>query len=404
MSSNRPPTLPVPARELLRRYAEQWSARAVRGLSVLEDPALPPELIFLDPFAGRDHPLPAGAAGCGPIVAAALGRGERAGVRALLLDEDPVKVEWLAAALRDLGAAGVQPAEGSWDGVAGLESARELLALLDPPAARMLPLDSLRPLLGHGGAELLIRFPVHEIRRLAQYPGSTLADLPPYARRVVEGISAMLGDGRDGWAFTWRQVVESGGERAAEARIVAEYAERLRAAGAPLAHVLPLAGLESSPPEYLLLVSPDPSRALFLNELVFALRNEGRLPWPETDSPLVRYEQSGELQLFGRREGGATRERIVDRVALAHGLAERFAGRTVPYGAVISAHLDTELFTDDLRRALGDLRRDGRALYRSLSHPAAEVAFPRGGTGRRLAAARRRRGADEELSLSLDAD
>ncbi|HYW07660.1 MAG TPA: hypothetical protein VE913_11930, partial [Longimicrobium sp.] len=57
-------------------------------------------------------------------------------------------------------------------------------------------------------------------------------------------------------------------------------------------------------------------------------------------------------------------------------LAGRHRGATLPLRAVLIALADTDLTQDEVRRALGVLRREGRAVYRSLTHPDAVVIFP----------------------------
>src|SRR5690606_34522128 len=87
------------------------------------------------------------------------------------------------------------------------------------------------------------------------------------------------------------------------------------------------------------------------------------------------------------------RLREVDVLRLAHRLTTRYAGRTLSWGEVLAGEAGTELFAVDVRRALAELRREGRALYASLAAPDAPVAFPRAGRGRagpRSARSRRR--------------
>ncbi|HET8656646.1 MAG TPA: hypothetical protein VFL93_14085, partial [Longimicrobiaceae bacterium] len=126
--------LPSAARELARRHAEAWAARAVRGLSRGAEPGSPPEIVVLDAFAGRDHPLPAGVFPCAASIVARLAAGARraraGAVRVVLREEDPVKVEWLAAALDGgvAGPAGIDLREGlraADDEAEWLGSARE---------------------------------------------------------------------------------------------------------------------------------------------------------------------------------------------------------------------------------------------------------------------------------------
>lgn len=249
--------------------------------------------------------------------------------------------------------------------------------------------------------DLLLRFPASDLRRLGGFRGVPLADLPPYARRAAEGISRLLGDERHSWALRWRAAQAERGDAAGEAEVVDAFASGLRGAtGRPVRvfRVGPADGADA-----LLLVSGDPARVLWMNEVLHDARSAGWLPWAtEAEDGFVRTVARGELELFG---GGAEgRERVVDLPALAHALAGRFAGRRVALRVVLESVRESALFVDDVRRALAALRRDGRALYRSLRRPDAEIAFIRSGGGllRGGARGRRRGGAEGELLLPFD--
>lgn len=405
-----------PTRRLLGEYALAWVREALRsGAAPQEEGAA--AVVLLDPFAGADHPAspPLSARVLG-AVEALVTRREGGTVRALLLDEDPVKVEWVQRAL-PAGAGGEGPLrgecrEGEAEVLQGAEEAAAVrgagaaLALLDPPTAGRLPLEALAALL-RGGADVLLRFPAADLRRLGPHHGSPLADLPPFARRGVEGISALLGDARHAWVFRWTTLYADRGGAAAEREMVAELAERLREASGGVVRMVTLAPAPAEP-EHLLLATRAPGRALLLNRVLFTAREAGWLPWPDGEGDgWVRHEPSGELDLFaGGRAGAASgsRERRVDGVALAHSIATRFAGQTVCWGAVLQSLVDSDLFVDDVRRALTELRRDGRAMYRALASDASEIAFPRRRMpqGRRPRAAQRGRGGEAPLFAGSD--
>lgn len=415
----------APPRALLRDYALAWAERVLRGAVVRaagEDDPL--EVLVLDPFAGADHPLPPGEM---PVPVEVLARvfapagREPSRARAFLLEEDPVKLDWLLAACgaaglegrtgRGGGSSEISLVEGAWDGagsdLALPEGARAGIALLDPPGAGKLPLAPLLALLRrHPGMDLLLRFPVSDLRRLAGFRGIPLADLPPYARRSAEGLSRLLDDPRHGWAIPWSRTA-GGEEGAAEAEVVERLAERLRGAGERHVRVFRVEAFAEA--DFLLLASPDPARLLLMNEVLLAARNEGRLPWPE-DGEVVRHVPRAELELFAGPAGSPgpaaeARDRTVDLTSVAHSLALRFAGRRATLRRVLESVVASDLFEEDVRAALRELRRDGRALYRSLAQPEAEIAFPRQGDARARPAGRgRRRGGGEELSLALDPD
>lgn len=415
---------PPPAVELMRRHADAWAERAARGASAAADGDGLAEVVLVDGCAGTEYPH-APAEGPGAVGAAVrLLRGDRrGGVRVVLVEEDPAKVEWLQKALQrhlpgePLGrvpADGALPGLNLWEAdwsacgsLAGLAAeAREVLVLLDPASAAKLPLAPLLSLLRPGRAEVLLRFPAADLRRLARYRGSTLADLPPHARRTVEGVSRLLDDPRHAWAFAWRHALEGEGEEAAVRGVVGTYAERLGLECGRPVRWLALQP-EAAPAEHLLLVAGDARGALELNRALFQTRCAGALPWPaEGGDELVRYPPGVELALFGdgaASQGQGRRERVVDRLLLAHSLAERFAGRSPTLEQVLRSVVDTDLLPEDVRQALLDLRRDGRALFRSLASPTVEIAFPRAGGRRPPAPRSRRRGpAPTELTLSFD--
>lgn len=422
-SSSSLPASP-PARELLRRFAVAWAADALRGGRPPSDASGPdPAILLVDPFAGADYPIAEPEAPLGIAVAERLlalkNPGDRPeGVRVLLGDEDPHKVQWLTAAGQRAGLGDVLATaeeadedarsgpvlvrEGSareWTAAPrALAAACQALVVLDPPSAAELPWETTASLVAQRRAEVLIHVPTAELRRLARFPATPLADLPPYGKRAVDGLSRFLGDRRHSWFLDWR----AGAEEELEERVVTAFRRRLEAeVGETVCRVTVPAGEAES--FDLLLVRAAGWRALRIDELLFEARCEGTLPWPGESPAWIRYERSADLQLFGDAFGGARRERHVDRVLVAHTLAERFSGRTLRLDLLLRSLAGQGLFPDDVRRALGDLRKDGRALFRSLAAEDCEIAFPSTRL-RTSAVGRRRRTTDAELSLSLDPD
>lgn len=357
-----------PARELLRAYADAWA----------EEASIPPPALLVDLFAGSDYPT-AEPPGPGAARAAARligpGSGERGAV--VLLEEDPAKLEWLAARISEQGIAvapaGEEPACGRatlreggasrLESIAALrDSAGAALLLADAPAAGAIPLAALAPWLAAPGVDLLVRLPMCELRRLAGYPASPIADLPPRLRRSVEGVSAFLGDARHAWMRDWSASLAGGVERALDG-FGSAYAARVRELGAPIVRRVRLPGADGA--GEMMLCTHRPERALLLNRVVHGLRGEGVLDWPEDDpSALVRYPPRAELGLFARTGGGdvggVERERVVDHARLTRRLAARFRGRRVTLEELLRELTETELFLEEARRALLALRREGR--------------------------------------------
>ncbi|HVG46488.1 MAG TPA: hypothetical protein VM890_17210 [Longimicrobium sp.] len=80
---------------------------------------------------------------------------------------------------------------------------------LAPATARALPWEAVAPLLAIPGATLLIRFPHADFEKQSRHTGA-LADLPGFARRIVEGCSSLLADGKPAWLSAWRTDARGG--------------------------------------------------------------------------------------------------------------------------------------------------------------------------------------------------
>jgi hypothetical protein len=403
----RSPTAPRDAvRELLARYLAARCSGPGRRAGGGDDAAAPPPLLLVDAFAGAAHGEPEGRPL--PLRARVAGAGAGRTARVLLLEEDPVRVEWLrqvvggAPGQPEGGAGEVTVAEGGLSELAAMLPAAEAadpVVLLDAPSARALPLDAVLALAQGAGAELIVRLPVVELRRLERFRALPLADLPPYARRIVDGWSEMAGTRRHDWFLGWHGAPRRAGEEAAVRAVADAYAaalrERLRGRIVRRAEVL---RDEGEPPDHLVHVASSGEQPLTMNRVLHALRGEGVLPWPAAGDGLVRYQDPGLLELFagasGAPPGGAARIRAVDTPALAQRLALEHAGRTVGYDLVLGGLAESELFVEDVRAALLALRREGRARFRTPLHPATEVAFAEAGSavapgaGRRLREAR----------------
>lgn len=424
----------APQDEIVRVYLQLWIRDLLRCLPLPDaDEAGERRALYVDGFAGAEHRFGRPAALDGAPGAAAarlltvfrastdhLGR-PRGWVNALLAEEDPVYLARLREALgdvglgervregahlRSLGPGEIALVQGEWREVirpGALPDGWGVLQLLDPAAPGALPLESLRPCLG-AGHELLVLFPGAALQRQSRFPTGPLTDLPPYARRAVEGYSSLLGDPAHRWLTAFRGVEAEKGPEAAEEAVAEAYLARLRTAGTGgVARRVPVRAPGAEGATHLLLLAREAERALELNETLFRGRSEGWLA-PDDPGALVREEAAGELELFGGRPGGGgglLREPNLPEIA--NRISSELAGRTVTLAAVLAHLAGSGLFPGEVRRALSALRRDGRALFRSLADGEARIAFPRGRAARAPSGRKRRSRAPELFGRSDDA-
>ncbi|MEW5927718.1 MAG: three-Cys-motif partner protein TcmP [Gemmatimonadota bacterium] len=430
------------AHEVLEHFLAEWTEAVARELRAARPPEesaepAPFRVLYVDAFcnSGGRHVL------VGPGRSAAPGSAAR-GVRALdrlaarapgarvplhaaavLVEADPAELDRLERELERTGAghrvrrtddpSALAPGDVAllhmeWadaaERVARLAAAADhALCYLAPPAPGKLPLASLRPLLAVPAADVLLTFPHADLQKQARYRGSTIADLPAHARQLVEGYSALFGDARYEWLSLWRDAERAGGGRAAEARLVERYAERLTAGGRAVRRVDVRLSDEAADSLYLFLAARDPLRALALNQGLRGAGVDDRAGLDRTfraDTP-AEPEEAGTLELFALDDPeplpGAPGELPADLALLSRTLRERFRGRTVAYGEVVAGLADTDLTPDEVRRAMAVLKRTGEAVYRGLSDAAAEVAFPETPVPPARPKKRARRGAEMPL-------
>ena len=425
---------------MLRRYVTEWASGILRHPQPA-DAVDAVHLVYVVAFAGPVYSGPhslQGDAAFTPVLSAigvldaCLARSGRhdgsARVNTVLVENDPVAVERLVAALTDAGLGArlrqtrdlstLLPGEIAviQDEFARIvpelvrftaEPCRALYQLAAPTPA-MLPLAVVQSITEPAGADALIDFPADGLRKQAQFRTVPLADLPTYARRIVEGYSLLLGDPRHGWVALWREVERTQGEAAAEARILEQYRERLAAANSQAvvkAVRLSLSGDAAATGE-LFLVTQDPTHPLRMNRALRAARLAGELAWDETISSFVVEEDTGVLDLFapgGHSEGDASapsgRVRKVDLPALAQHVLARYAGQTVEFGRVLAGLADSDLFVDEVKQAMSLLRRTGHAAYQSLA-VATPIRFaPAGSTIQAQSRSRRRIQTAAELPI-----
>lgn len=356
-----PPTVPEnAAQEIASQYSVAWAA------------ALPDvRLLYVEGFpdAGsvqRIQALP-----------------ERAS--AVLVEEDPARVAHLRGLLKRLDREDVSVLEADITGAIPVlvERATEVghaLVHLHPPAPGKLPLDTVRVLAAVAGVDFWIRFPHEDLHKLTRFRGSTLADLPPYARRIVEGYSHLLDDPRQGWAAEWRrEAIHPTG--AAEQLVVEKFRDALLAVASSRALKLVELELTAGVSLRLFCMTSDPMRALALNSALEEAGLDAQVRWPEKRFRRILPAPPPLAEALDFFYGAGVSPpkppvRELDEKLLADVIDSRFVGRMVPLGDVVRELLGTDVFPDDVRRALRLLRRDGRALYRSLKASDAEIAFP----------------------------
>jgi hypothetical protein len=140
--------------------------------------------------------------------------------------------------------------------VAKLAAGARTFAWLAPWSARALPWDALRPLVALRDTTLLIRFPHADFEKQSPHTGP-LADLPLFARRIVEGCSAFLGDAKHSWLPAWRAAPGEG------LALVLERFQALLQSAAGDRAVRPIALEENGARTWLFLVPADvPARAV----------------------------------------------------------------------------------------------------------------------------------------------
>jgi hypothetical protein len=261
-------------------YAGRWARAQVRAAE--EAPSAP---WFVDAFAGADlqrAALRGAAVEAGAVASVRAMADSVDGIRIVLADEDPGLLVRLEEELDRRGAGGrvrrtrdvdaIQPGEiglveSSFAALsAGLAEAMggsAALVRLAPLSARALPWTALQPLASRADTRLLLRFPAEDFHKQARVTGP-IADFPPHVRRLVEGCSALLGDGRHGWLAAWRDVVRRDGADGALEGVVDRYRELV--AGAAEGRIVRVQRVEGGPaPVHLLLATSDPADVLELN-------------------------------------------------------------------------------------------------------------------------------------------
>jgi hypothetical protein len=381
-------------------YAGRWSRAHVHRPEREGEAVEPPSAWFVDAFAGADLQRAA-------IRGTAVEAGGLASVRAMadsvdrihivLADEDPGLLVRLEGELNRLGMGGrvrrtrdvasIEPGEiglveSSFAALsAGLMDAigdSAALVRLAPLSARGLPWTALQPIASRGDTELLLRFPAEDFHKQARVTGP-IADFPPNIRRLVEGCSALLGDGRHAWLAAWREAVRREGTDAALDDVVGRYRELVEGAGeGRIVRTQRLgSGAESV---HLLLATSNLAHVLELNG---AIADGGADPLPPAITPAEPEPEPEEiddqppaLDLFPVPPPPVEpKPRGPDLRAVADDLHTRHRGSLVTYPALLATLADSGLTPEQVREALSILKREGRAAYRSLDAADAEIDF-----------------------------
>lgn len=390
-----PPAPDAALHPVLAAFAGAWARDAARAAAEDEPPR---RIVYVDAFAGAEYSFGVGDPGRqGPSravagVCAVLDAAPEL-ASAVVVEEDPALLARFRAELEGIGwghrvrdggdpAAGeVGLVEADFRNVADVvlafpERARALLWMA-PPSARRLPWSLIEAVLGDPGIDLLLRFPHADFEKQGTFSGP-LADLPPFAKRIVEGCSALLGDARHEWVFGWRAAEREDGAARALEGVLERFRARLeKAAEGRVLKGARVAAGEDAAAAHLFLVASEPAAALALNAAVQGAGLEDRaasvlLPvsLEPPDPPPAQV-----LDLFGTAPEPEPSRRA-DPAAAAELLAGRHRGQTLPFRELLAGLTDSDLTPAEVRGALALLKKEGRAVFRSLAQPDAVVIFP----------------------------
>jgi hypothetical protein len=253
-----------------------------------------PRLLYVDAFAGAELQFGTGVSRAGDeetrAAAAVRALAEADGaatVHAVFVEEDPAHLQRIYADLESVAGgerlratrdfAILEPGEatlvesdfrGPAAEIGRFAIGARALLLMAPPAARKLPWEVLRPFVTAPNADVLIRVPHADFEKQSRHTG-TLADLPGFARTIVEGASAMLDDAKHAWLLAWRTAAR-GGIPAAMDDVLGRFARLLESA-APGRIVKPATLQSGGAATYLFLVTSDPELALAFDEAASAV-------------------------------------------------------------------------------------------------------------------------------------
>lgn len=268
---------PFPEAELRALLASRVAAWAAADEASAGDE---PRRVYVDAFAGAElqfgsgvareaHEPTRAATALETLDAACAGTAPRA----LFVEEDPAHLQRIYVELEDVAGerlratrdyASLAPGEASLveapfvavaDDIARWIGNVRAFVFLAPATARALPWTVLRSLLALPDATVLVRFPSTDFEKQSRHV-APVADLPGFARRIVEGCSAFLGDERHTWLPAWRAAAPDG-HAPAMVGVLERFAALLRsAAGARDVQPLELASADGAR-TWLFLVTAD---------------------------------------------------------------------------------------------------------------------------------------------------
>jgi hypothetical protein len=329
---------------------------------------------YVDAFGGAEFTFGQPARSGKRSAAAALAAAE-SGAVAVLIEEDPGLVTRLRGALCDLGAVErLHPVledapAGSIvllqadfldvvDALAAAAPETAILIWMAPTSARRLPWRVLSALLEDPSLEMLLRFPASDFLK-QDSRRDPLADLPSFTRRVVDGCSALLGDGRHEWLARWRRESATLGPSVALDAVTDRFSAQLGAACGD--RLLKRLDVGADPPQPLYLVTSAPEAALALNGAVAA---------HEPPPPVAQgYDLFGAPSVVADLEPNPAS-------SLAEQLWQSHRGRSATLRDLAGELASTDATLQQLRTALLRLRRSGRAEFGSLRSTETLVSFP----------------------------
>jgi hypothetical protein len=288
---------------------------------------------------------------------------------------------------------------------------------LAPGTARALPWEAVERILAEPRASLLIRFPHADFEKQSRHAGP-LADLPGFARRIVEGCSSLLADPKHAWLPAWRADVRDGTDTAL-AGVLGRFRALLeRAAGARTVRSIPLDADGAHAWCFLVTadkqIAPQVADAATSTEIAEIAPTPERIVHPEREpeptpeptrkpkgrskpEPKPKPELKPESKLSPAPAPVAERAARVaealdlfpddvvpgesepdrpDPAVLGREIESRFRSRTATWGEVQRAFEASDATSAALKAALKHLRRGGRALYETLRRDEDEIVFP----------------------------
>jgi hypothetical protein len=286
---------------------------------------------------------------------------------------------------------------------------------LAPGTARALPWEAVERILAEPGASLLIRFPHADFEKQSRH-AAPLADLPGFARRIVEGCSSLLADPKHAWLPAWRADVRDGTDTAL-AGVLGRFRALLeRAAGARTVRSIPLDA--DGAHAWCFLVTADEQIAPQVADAATSTEIAEIAPTPE---PIVEPEREPEptrkpkgrskpepkpkpeSKLESKPSAAPAPLPVAERAArvaealdlfpddvvqgepepdrpdpavLGREIESCFRSKTATWAELQRAFEASDATPATLKAALKHLRRGGRALYETLRRDEDEIVFP----------------------------